>query len=95
MISYMFRDMLDEGLIAFVDDMMVYAATEEQHDRIFLETLRRLRDNQLCMPPISANGKATGRVSWIHVLGDSVEMTDDKIEAVQYMQFLLRHKNSH
>ena len=43
-----FRDMLDEATLAFMDDIMVHAAERQKHDEILLEVLRWLRENNLC-----------------------------------------------
>jgi len=45
MINHIFRDLLDQGLVAYIDDLLIYASTREQHDQIVTEVLKRLRDN--------------------------------------------------
>jgi hypothetical protein len=34
MINHIFRDLLDNGVIAFIDDILIYAKDEEEHDRL-------------------------------------------------------------
>ena len=41
MINYIFRDMLDQGLLAFMDDLTIYAVFKDDHDKIVLEVLKR------------------------------------------------------
>ena len=45
MINHIFRDLLDQGVLVFVDDLMMHARTRQEHDKIVLEVLWRLRDN--------------------------------------------------
>jgi hypothetical protein len=47
MINHIFRDLLDQGLMAYIDDLLIYATTKEQHDQTVTEVLTRLRDNHL------------------------------------------------
>jgi len=42
MMNYMFSDMLDLGVIAYMDDVLIYDKTEEGHDKMVHEVLRRL-----------------------------------------------------
>ena len=51
MINFIFRDMLDQGTIAFMDDISVQHATLNEHDKILCEVLTCLRDNGLCIAP--------------------------------------------
>jgi len=42
------RDMINEGkVMAFVDNMLVETETEEGHDEIIEEVLKRLKENNL------------------------------------------------
>jgi hypothetical protein len=41
----MFRDMIDLGLLAYMDDLLIYADTIERHDEIVQEVLRKLTKN--------------------------------------------------
>jgi hypothetical protein len=49
MINHIFKDMIDLGLLASIDDLLIYAKTEEEHDGIVKEVLRRLRANKLAV----------------------------------------------
>jgi hypothetical protein len=35
-----FRDMLDRGLLIYMDDFLIYSETNEEHTQILLEVLR-------------------------------------------------------
>jgi hypothetical protein len=56
MIIHIFRDLLDNGGIAFIDNILIYVKDEEEHDRLVEEVLKLLSENDLV---ISAE-KCTG-----------------------------------
>ena len=48
MMNEILRDMINEGkVMAFVDNMLVETETEEGHDEIIEEVLKRLKENNL------------------------------------------------
>jgi hypothetical protein len=47
MMNHIFRDMLDQGVIAYIDNVLSYAETEEKHDELVKEVLKRLEENGL------------------------------------------------
>ena len=51
-INEILRDMINEGKVAaFVDNVLVGTETEEGHDEIVEEVLRRLEENDLYVKP--------------------------------------------
>jgi len=83
MMNHIFHDMIDLGLLAYMDDLLVYAKTIEKHDRIIQEVLRRLRANRLAVSP----DKCVWRTHTVEFLGylvgqDGIKMSPLKIEAV-------------
>ena len=42
-----FRNYLDKFVIAFLDDILVYSKTEEEHEQHLRTVMQVLRDNQL------------------------------------------------
>jgi hypothetical protein len=40
MINHIFRNLLDNGVIAFIDDILIYAKDEEENDRLVEEVLK-------------------------------------------------------
>jgi hypothetical protein len=83
MINHIFRDLLDQGLVAYIDDLLIYAATKDQHDQIVMEVLKRLRDNRLA---ISAE-KCEWAKEEVEFLGymigrKGVRMSPEKVEGV-------------
>jgi hypothetical protein len=82
-INHIFRDLLDQGLVAYIDDLLIYAATKDQHDQIVMEVLKRLRDNRLA---ISAE-KCEWAKEEVEFLGymigrKGVRMSPEKVEGV-------------
>jgi hypothetical protein len=45
MMNHIFWDMIDMGLVASMDDLLIYADTVERHNKIVQELLRRLTKN--------------------------------------------------
>jgi len=52
MMNEILRDMINEGkVVEFVDNVLVGTETEEGHDEIVEEVLRRLEENDLYVKP--------------------------------------------
>jgi hypothetical protein len=49
MMNHIFQDLLDLGLIVYLDDILIYAETEEEHDYIVTEVLKCLTANGLAI----------------------------------------------
>jgi hypothetical protein len=47
--NYIFQDLLDLGLIVYLDDILIYAEIEEQHDCIVTKVLKYLAKNGLAI----------------------------------------------
>jgi transposase InsO family protein len=83
MINHIFRDMLDQGMVAFMDDILMYAETEEELHTIVMEVLQRLKDNGLCIAP----DKCTWTAHKVDFLGyivsdEGIAMASDKTQAI-------------
>ena len=84
MINEILRDMINEGKVAvFVDNMLVGTETEEEHDEIVEEVLRRLEENDLYVKP----EKCAWKVRKIGFLGvvigpGGIEMEKEKVNGV-------------
>jgi len=84
MMNEILRDLINEGKVAvFVDDVLVGTETEEGHDQIVEEILRRLEENDLYIKP----EKCMWKVRKIGFLGvvigpDGIEMEKEKVEGV-------------
>ena len=52
MMNEILKDMINEGkVVAFVDNILVGTETEEEHDEIMEEVLKRLEENDLYIKP--------------------------------------------
>jgi len=84
MMNKILRDMINEGkVVAFVDDVLVGTDTEEGHDEIVEEVLRRLEENNLYVKP----EKYVWKVKKVPFLGmvideGKVKMEEDKVAGV-------------
>jgi len=83
MMNHVLSDMLDVGVLAYMDDILVYADTEEGHDRTGKEVLKRLQNNGLAISPEKCVWKATEVKFLGYVIGrNGIRMWDDKVQAV-------------
>jgi len=83
MMNHVLSDMLDVGVLAYMDDILVYADREEGHDRTGKEVLKRLQNNGLAISPEKCVWKATEVKFLGYVIGrNGIRMSDDKVQAV-------------
>jgi len=83
MMNHVFSDMLDVGVIAYMDDILVYADTEEGHDRMVKEVLKRLQTNGLAISLEKCVWKAKEVEFLRYIVGrNGIRMSDEKVEAV-------------
>jgi len=81
MMNEILRDLINEGKVAaFVDDVLVGMETEEGHDEIVEEILKRLKENDLYIKP----EKCVWKVQKIEFLGvvigpNGIEMEKDGV----------------
>ena len=78
------RDIINEGKVAVsVDDVLVGTETEEGHDKVVEEVLRRLEENDLYVKPKKCMWKVQ-KVPFLGVVIEEgkVEMEKDKVEGV-------------
>jgi len=84
MMNNLFRDLINQGDIAtFIDNILVATDTEEGHDELVEEVLRRLEGNDLFVKP----EKYKWKVREVEFLGvvispKGVEMQKEKVEGV-------------
>jgi len=78
------RDLINEEKVAaFVDDVLVGTETEEGHDEIVEEILRRLEENDLYVKPEKYVWKAR-KIGFLGVVirPNGIEMEEGKVEGV-------------
>jgi hypothetical protein len=83
MVTEVFRDMLDEGVIVYIDDILIYSETEEQHEELVKKVLQRLKDTGLC----ASIKKTHFHVPEVEYLGyiiskDDISMAQDKVDKI-------------
>jgi len=83
MMNYVFSDMIDLGLLVYMDDFLINAKTEEEHDQRVKEVLKRLQENRLAVSP----DKCVWKTREVEFLGylirqDGIKMAEGKVEAV-------------
>ena len=84
MMNEILRDMINKGkVVAFVDDMLIEMETEEDHDEIVEEVLRRLEENDLYVKPEKCTWKVQ-KVNFLGVVMDQgkIEIEKDKVAGV-------------
>jgi hypothetical protein len=79
-----FRDYLDKFVIVFLDDILVYSKSEEEHEQHLRMVLQVLRENQL----YAKLSKCSFYQKQIHYLGhiiskDGIDVDLEKIEAIK------------
>ena len=84
MMNDVLRDLVvKEKVVVFIDDVMVATETEEGHDEIVEEVLRRLEENDLFVKP----EKCVWKIREVGFLGviigeDRVRMEKEKVQGV-------------
>ena len=84
MMNEILRDLINERKVAaFVDDVLVGTETEEGHDEIVEEILRRLEENDLYIKPEKCVWKAK-KIGFLGVVigPDGIEMEAEKVDGV-------------
>ena len=84
LMNSVFSDMLDERLLVYLDDLLVYSESLDQHLIDVRQTLQRLRDNQLK----AKRSKCEFAVQHVEYLGHiiakgTVAMDPSKVSAVR------------
>ena len=79
-----FREYLDKFVLVFLDDIIVYSDTLEDHERHLRLALQRLREQRLCAK-LSKSALCHTEVEFLgHYVGrDGLRVMEDKIEAVR------------
>jgi len=83
MMNHVFSNMLDMGVLAYMDDILVYAKTEEEHDKTVKEVLKQLPNNKLAVSPEKCVWK-TQEVEFLgYTIGrDEIKMSKEEVKVV-------------
>jgi len=83
MMNHILSDVLDIGVLAYMDDILVYAKTEKEHDTLVKTVLERLQQNGLAVSPEKCVWKAEEVEFLGYIIGrNGVNMSQDKVEAI-------------
>jgi len=83
MMNHVLSDILDIGVLAYMDDILVYAGTRSEHDRLVKEVLQRLQDKGLAVSPEKCVWRAQEVEFLGYVIGrEGIKMSKDKVQAV-------------
>jgi len=83
-VNDLFRDLINQGDTAtFINDILVATDTEEGHDKLVEEVLKRLEENDLFVKPEKCKWKVR-EVEFLEVVisPKGVEMQREKVEGV-------------
>jgi len=79
-----FHDMSDVCVV-YIDDLMIFTNTDDQerHDKIVLEVLKRLQDNDLFVKPKKCRFRVT-KVEFLSMIvsHDGIKMDPEKVNAI-------------
>ena len=84
MMNKILRDLINKGkVVAFVDNMLVGTETEEEHDEIIEEILRRLEENNLYIKLEKCMQKAK-KIGFLGIIigPNGIEMKAEKVDGV-------------
>jgi len=83
MMNHVFSNMIDLGLLVYMDDFLIYAKTKEEYDQKVKEVLASLQENRLAVSPDKCVWK-TQEVEFLgYVIGrEGIKMAKGKVEAV-------------
>ncbi|RAL63904.1 hypothetical protein DID88_003092 [Monilinia fructigena] len=83
MMNGIFRGLIDAGVLVYLDDVLIYAETIEEHDKLVKEVLTRLSKHNLAVAP----KKCHWRVTSVEFLGfdigpEGIKMSQDKVSCI-------------
>jgi len=81
--NHIFSDIFDLGLLTYMDNILIYTKTEDEHDSVVREFLQWLQTNELVVSP----EKCVWGAQEVEFLGyvirrEGVKISTDKVEAV-------------
>ena len=82
-INEVLRELLDKGVIVYIDHILIYSVTEEEHVVLVCRVLSKLRDAHLCV----AINKSRLHVAEVNYLGyvisnKGISLSPENVRAV-------------
>jgi hypothetical protein len=83
MINEVLRDLINHGVVAYMDDILIYSVTEQEHIRIVTGVLQLLQMNGLPVAPEKCEWHTT-KVEFLGYIisADGVSMAEDKVQTL-------------
>ena len=88
--------MLNQGMSAFMDDLIMWSDTQLGLEDITHEVLKHLTDNRLCIAPDKCECQwAQHQIKFLRyiVSGEGVEITDEKVETLKKIKPVMSLKD--
>jgi hypothetical protein len=87
MMNPILKYLLNEDIVVYIDDILIYPTPEEKHDLLVKEVLKRVAENDFVISPEKCRCSSE-RVEFLSYITtqDSREMADDKIGAIKEWQ---------
>jgi len=84
MMNELLRDLINTGrVMAFIDDIIIGTESEEGHDELVAEVIKRLKENDLYMKPEKCKWKVR-EVGFLGIVirADGIKMEEEKVKDV-------------
>jgi hypothetical protein len=83
--NYIFKDQSDNGVIVYIDIILIYIKLEESHDNLVKEVQQRLAKNDIVISPEKciSGEKEVAFLGYI-LTPEGIRMPKDKITAICY-----------
>ena len=80
----LFRDMLDQGVVVFFDDVLIYSDTEEEHWQLVEQVLARLREHAFfCKLKKCSFLRASTTFLGFDVTPEGLKISDSKVKSLK------------
>jgi transcription initiation factor IIE alpha subunit len=84
MINKVLHELLDEGVIVYIDDILIYSEDEESHIRLVKKVLQKLQDNHLCASIKKSVFHASEvEYLWYHISKLGIAMSPEKVQTIK------------
>ena len=82
MMNELLRDLINTGkVVAFIDDVIIGAETEEGHDELIVEVIKRMEENNLYVKPKKCKWKVREVGSLRVIIGpEGIKMEKEKVK---------------
>ena len=82
--NHVLSDLIDKGVVVYIDDILIYTETEEEHTKLVTKVLELLRDAGLCI----ALDKSVFHAQQVEFLGyvigvDGVIMSEESVKQIK------------